>query len=150
MYQYKPGSSWYVQRQTWFILVHTSMYAKKAKWHLCMTSGFEPRTSSIACCILIHYATSVNPLVPDMDKSYQLYTKQDIYDTRYLLAGVGRLARVPRRPPLRPWRHWSAHQLVYTRYIHAQTWFMSSLSWVQTCLVPGSSRYILCYGMILL
>ena len=28
-----------------------------------------------------------------------------------VLADVGRRARVPRRPPLQPWRHWSGHQL---------------------------------------
>ena len=108
MYQYKPGSSLYVSRQTWYILVHTSMYAKKAKWSLCIMLGFEPRTSSIACCILIHYATSVNFLVARYMK-VGLYSLSKTFTThgrpgnRSLgLNGSGTRPRLG--PPGRPWR----------------------------------------------
>jgi hypothetical protein len=84
------------------------MYAKKAKWSLCITLGFEPRTSSIACCILYHYATSVNFLVARYIK-FGLYTLSKTFTThgrpgnRSLgLNGSGTRPRLG--PPGRPWR----------------------------------------------
>jgi hypothetical protein len=96
--------AWYVLRQTWYILVHASMYAKKEKWKMCLMSRVEPRTSCILSCMLYRYATSVNSLVKGMDSTRYIINRKDICN---ILAGVGRPGRVPRRPPLWPWRHWS-------------------------------------------
>ncbi len=59
--------------------------------------GFEPRTSCIPSCMLYRYATSVNSLVICMDSTTHIITRKYICDMQYLLAGVGRPGRVPRR-----------------------------------------------------
>ncbi len=41
----------------------------------------------------------MHSLVTDYDKTRSTYTKEDIPDTQYLVADVGRRARVPHRPP---------------------------------------------------
>ena len=71
-----------------------------------MTLRIEPRISCI-----YHYATRVNSLVIRMVSTRYLDTGHDTCCARYLLAGLGCPARVPPRPRLRPWRHWSGHQL---------------------------------------
>jgi hypothetical protein len=113
--QYVLRQTWDSTRFAWYILVctetnllHADMYAKKKNWKLCMMSRFEPRTSCILSCMLYCYATSVNSLVIGMDRTRYIINKKDICN---ILAGVGRPGRVPRRNPLRPWRHWSGHQL---------------------------------------
>ncbi len=113
--------SWFdiVHRQTRYILVQTSMYANKAKWQMCMTWGFELSTWCIPSCLIYHYATMVKSLVISMDTILYIDPGQDICDTLYPLAGVGRPALVPHSTPLRPWRHWSGYQ----------TWISQEFSW---------------------
>ncbi len=116
----------HVPRQTWYILVctktnlvHAGTYQyvrEKAKGKMCMIMRFEARTSCIPSCMIYHYAIRVKTLVIWMGRIRYIVTGQDIRDMQYLLAGVGpwRPALVPRsrcRPPLRPWRRWSGHQL---------------------------------------
>ncbi len=47
---------------------------------MCMTFEFEPRTLRIACCLLNHYATSVNFLVVNAIK-VGLYTLSKTFST---------------------------------------------------------------------
>ncbi len=78
---------------------------------MCITLGLELMTSCIASCVLYHQATIVQSLVLRMVCTRYLHIRQDTLDLWYLLAGVGRPARVPPRPRLWPWCHWSRHQL---------------------------------------
>jgi hypothetical protein len=58
---------------------------------------FEPWISSIASCMIYHYAISVHSMVISVINTWYIAPKTY---TRYLLAGVGRRARVQPRPPL--------------------------------------------------
>jgi hypothetical protein len=54
--------------------------------------------SCIASCGLYSYATSVHSTVISLVNTRYIVSKIYTGVTRYLLAGVGRLARVPQRP----------------------------------------------------
>ena len=82
--------------------VCTGIYATKQNAWLCMMLRFEPRTSCILSSTSYHYAMSVNTLVILVVCTRYIYTVLDTRDVLYLLAGDGRQARVPQRPPLLP------------------------------------------------
>ncbi len=64
-----------------------------------MTFDIEPTTWFIAACMLYHYATSVKSLVMMMVCTRYIVTKHAGSNALYHLAGAGRPARVPPRPP---------------------------------------------------
>ncbi len=88
----------------WYILGKTKIRKRK-------TLRFEQWISCIASCALFHYATSVHSMVIYMVNTWYIAPESYTRVARYLLAGVGRRARVQRLPPLLPWRHWSGHRL---------------------------------------
>ncbi len=80
-----------------------------------ITLEIELRLSCTASCALYHYATSVHSMVTSMVNTRFIATETFTCVALYLLAGVGRPARVQQRPRLRPWLHWSRHRLEYPR-----------------------------------
>ena len=72
----------------------------KTKNWMRITLGFEPWISCIASCTLYRYATSVHFMVISLVNTRYMDSKIYTGVARYLLAGVGRLARVPQRPLL--------------------------------------------------
>ena len=67
-----------------------------------MMLRIELRTSCILSSISYHYTARVNTLVILVVCTRYIYTVLDTLDVLYLLAGDGRPARVPQRPPLLP------------------------------------------------
>ena len=64
--------------------------------------GFEPWILCIASCTIYHYATSVHSMVISVVNTWYIPPKTYNRVARYLLAGVGRRARVQQRPRLLP------------------------------------------------
>ena len=86
---------------TWSVLGMYWYIHRKNKKQMCITLGVELCISCIASCALYHYATSVHSVVVSMDNAK--YTPTETYTrvARYLLADVGRQARVQPLPG--PW-----------------------------------------------
>ncbi len=91
----------------------------RTKWieKICMTLGFKQKTLCILCCISDHCTMSVHTFI---FISVSALYKSIFWDSGaecHLLAGVGRPARAPLRPPpwLQPWRHLPAPPLGYLR-----------------------------------
>ncbi len=101
---------------TWYVLGTYKYVLGKAKKWMRIMLGFEPWTSCIASCALYCYAKSIHSMVISLVNSR--YTISKIYTgvARYLLAGVGRQARVQQRPRLLSWRHWSGPRLEFPEY----------------------------------
>ena len=68
---------------------------------MCITLGIELWISCIASCALYHYATSMHSVVVSMDNTKYIAAETYTCVARYLLAGVGRQARVQPLPG--PW-----------------------------------------------
>jgi hypothetical protein len=87
---------------TRYVLLRTCTYSEKQTKRKRKTSRFELWISCIASCALYHYITSVHSMVISWVNTWYITPETYTCGARYLLAGVGRLARVQPRPLLRP------------------------------------------------
>jgi hypothetical protein len=99
IYQSEPGMYLVCTR---YVLLRTGIYSEKQTKQKHKTFRFELWISSIASCALYHFATSVHSMVIPWVNTW--YIAPEIYNgvALYLLAGVGRPARVQPRLWLRP------------------------------------------------
>jgi hypothetical protein len=95
--------------------IYKYVLGKAKKW-MSITLGFEQWISCITSCALYCYAMRVHSMVISLVNSRYIISKIYTGITRYLLAGVRRPARVPQRPWLLPWRHWTWLQLEFPGY----------------------------------
>ena len=65
---------------------------------MCIILGFDPWISCIAYCVLHHYATSVHSTVILLVNTMYIFSKIYTGVSQYLLADVGRPARVLQLP----------------------------------------------------
>ena len=98
MYQDEPSMYWYIRDKTKCMALHDAQ-----NW----TEDLMHTKQHI---IPLHCERTLVILRLVVCTRY-IYTVLDTLDVQYLLAGDGRPARVPQRPPLLPWCHWSWHQL---------------------------------------
>jgi hypothetical protein len=109
MYHNAPGLYFVCTR---YILICTW----KNKKQMSITLGIEQWISCIATGELYNNATSMHSMVICKVNTRYILTETYTRVAQYLLAGIRRPARVPQRPRLRPWSHWSRqHRLEFPR-----------------------------------
>ncbi len=87
---------------TRYILLRTGTYSEKQTKRKRKTFRFELWISCIASLGLYHYTTSVPSMVISWVNTWYIAPETYTLVARYLLAGVGRPARVQQRPQLLP------------------------------------------------
>ncbi len=94
---------------TLYVLGTCSYVHGKTKKQMSVTLRIDQWISWKATGAFYNYATSMH------SNTRYIHTETYTRVAQYLLAGVGRPARVPQRPQLWPWHHWSRYWLEFPR-----------------------------------